>query len=82
MGSRLVQTVTAEDLADSMSAFNLSYHDSGLFGVYGVTDRWDMGLRVAMGPLNEWRRHLLQSDMSTWCFVAAGSAAKILPTTS
>lgn len=42
VGSRLVQTVTAEDLADSMSAFNLSYHDSGLFGVYGVTDRWDM----------------------------------------
>ncbi len=37
--SALTQTVAIEGLADSYSAFNLNYHDTGLFGVYGVTDR-------------------------------------------
>ncbi len=35
----LVQTVASEGLADAMMAFNTNYHDTGLFGVYGVTDR-------------------------------------------
>lgn len=37
--SMLVQTVASEGLADAFMAFNTNYHDSGLFGVYGVTDR-------------------------------------------
>jgi hypothetical protein len=31
--------VAIEGLADSFMAFNTNYHDTGLFGVYGVTDR-------------------------------------------
>jgi processing peptidase subunit beta len=27
------------ELADAYMAFNTNYHDSGLFGVYAVTDR-------------------------------------------
>lgn len=38
--SQLTQTVAVEGLADAFMAFNTNYHDSGLFGVYGVTDRW------------------------------------------
>lgn len=34
-----MQTVASEGLADAFMAFNTNYHDSGLFGVYGVTDR-------------------------------------------
>ncbi len=37
--SMLVQQVASEGLADAFMAFNTNYHDSGLFGVYGVTDR-------------------------------------------
>ncbi|MEW5299529.1 MAG: hypothetical protein WDW36_002537 [Sanguina aurantia] len=37
--SNLTQTVAAEGLADAYMAFNTNYHDTGLFGVYGVTDR-------------------------------------------
>ena len=37
--SQLIQTVAVEGLADSVMAFNTNYHDTGLFGVYGVTDR-------------------------------------------
>lgn len=37
--SALVQTVASEGLADSFMAFNTNYHDTGLFGIYGVTDR-------------------------------------------
>ena len=38
--SKLTQTVAIEGLADSFMAFNTNYHDTGLFGVYGVTDRY------------------------------------------
>jgi processing peptidase subunit beta len=37
--SQLTQTVASEGLASSFMAFNTNYHDTGLFGVYGVTDR-------------------------------------------
>lgn len=37
--SALTQTVAIDGLADSYMAFNTNYHDTGLFGVYGVTDR-------------------------------------------
>lgn len=30
-------------------AFNTNYHDSGLFGVYAVTDRWAAAGRGAWG---------------------------------
>ncbi len=38
-GSQLTQNVAAEGLADAFMAFNTNYHDTGLFGIYGVTDR-------------------------------------------
>ncbi len=38
-GSSLTMTVAMENLAESFMAFNTNYHDTGLFGVYGVTDR-------------------------------------------
>jgi hypothetical protein len=38
--SQLTQTVAVEGLADAFMAFNTNYHDTGLFGVYGVTARW------------------------------------------
>jgi hypothetical protein len=37
--STMTQTVAIEGLADAYMAFNTNYHDTGLFGVYGVTDR-------------------------------------------
>jgi processing peptidase subunit beta len=37
--SWLTQTVAMGGLADSFMAFNTNYHDTGLIGVYGVTDR-------------------------------------------
>ncbi|KAL6757633.1 ubiquinol:cytochrome c oxidoreductase 50 kDa core 1 subunit [Haematococcus lacustris] len=37
--SKMTQTVAIENLADAYMAFNTNYHDTGLFGVYGVTDR-------------------------------------------
>jgi mitochondrial-processing peptidase subunit beta len=37
--SWLTQTVAMGGLADSYMAFNTNYHDTGLIGVYGVTDR-------------------------------------------
>lgn len=37
--SALTQQVAQEGLADAFMAFNTNYHDTGLFGVYGVTDR-------------------------------------------
>ncbi len=37
--SSLTQTVAVEGLADAYMSFNTNYHDTGLFGVYGVTDR-------------------------------------------
>eukprot|EP00249_Psilotum_nudum_P010827 c22794_g1_i1 orf=300-1790(+) len=36
MGSELAQMVAANDLAESVVAFNTNYTDSGLFGVYAV----------------------------------------------
>ena len=38
-GSTLTQTVAGEGLADAFMSFNTNYHDTGLFGVYAVTDR-------------------------------------------
>jgi processing peptidase subunit beta len=37
--SSLTQSVAINGLADAYMAFNTNYHDTGLFGVYGVTDR-------------------------------------------
>jgi hypothetical protein len=37
-GSALTQRIASGGLADSFMAFNTNYHDSGLFGVYAVTD--------------------------------------------
>lgn len=36
MGSELVQRVAANELAESMMAFNTNYKDTGLFGVYAI----------------------------------------------
>ncbi|KAI8472074.1 MAG: Metalloenzyme, LuxS/M16 peptidase-like protein, partial [Monoraphidium minutum] len=38
-GSLLTQKIATDELADAYMAFNTNYHDSGLFGVYAVTDR-------------------------------------------
>jgi hypothetical protein len=38
-GSLLTQRIAVDELADSFTAFNTNYHDTGLFGVYAVTDR-------------------------------------------
>lgn len=37
--SLLTQLVAQDNLADAYMAFNTNYHDTGLFGVYAVTDR-------------------------------------------
>lgn len=36
---RPLQSVAMEGLAESFAAFSKTYHDVGLFGFYGVTDR-------------------------------------------
>lgn len=38
LGSRLAQTVAQHDLAQSFTSFNTSYSDTGLFGIYMVSD--------------------------------------------
>jgi processing peptidase subunit beta len=38
-GSLLTRKIAADNLADAYMAFNTNYHDTGLFGVYAVTDR-------------------------------------------
>lgn len=38
-GSLLTQKIATDELADAFMAFNTNYHDTGLFGVYAVTDR-------------------------------------------
>uniref|UniRef100_A0A383V9I9 mitochondrial processing peptidase n=1 Tax=Tetradesmus obliquus TaxID=3088 RepID=A0A383V9I9_TETOB len=38
-GSVLTQKIATDELADAFMAFNTNYHDTGLFGVYAVTDR-------------------------------------------
>eukprot|EP00879_Flechtneria_rotunda_P000964 GHRR01001097.1.p1 GENE.GHRR01001097.1~~GHRR01001097.1.p1 ORF type:complete len:500 (+),score=170.79 GHRR01001097.1:81-1580(+) len=38
-GSILTQKIATNQLADAYMAFNTNYHDTGLFGVYTVTDR-------------------------------------------
>lgn len=35
--SALAETVAANGLADSITAFNTNYHDTGLFGIYVST---------------------------------------------
>lgn len=37
--STLTQTIVVENLGEAYMAFNTNYHDTGLFGVYGVSDR-------------------------------------------
>eukprot|EP00798_Chlamydomonas_sp_ICE-L_P023936 gene23937-9503_t len=37
--SALTQAVANEGLAHAFMAFNTNYHDSGLFGIYGVTEK-------------------------------------------
>mmetsp|Transcript_18523 Transcript_18523/g.52020 ORF Transcript_18523/g.52020 Transcript_18523/m.52020 type:complete len:496 (-) Transcript_18523:415-1902(-) len=53
--SSLTQTVAIDGLADSYMAFNTNYHDTGLFGVYGVTDR-DRCEDFAYAAMNEMTR--------------------------
>lgn len=38
LGSRLAQTVSQHNLAQSFTSFNTSYSDTGLFGIYMVSD--------------------------------------------
>lgn len=38
-GSLLTQKIASDGLAEAYMAFNTNYHDTGLFGVYAVTDR-------------------------------------------
>jgi hypothetical protein len=52
-GSLLTQKIATDELADAFMAFNTNYHDTGLFGVYAVTDRYVL-------------RHLGLTDVSTW----------------
>ncbi len=56
-GSLLTQRIAVDELADSFTAFNTNYHDTGLFGVYAVTDRercsdltWCAACRAAARP--------------------------------
>lgn len=56
-GSLLTQKIATDELADAFMAFNTNYHDTGLFGVYAVTDRWAtrlqgdyIGLKVSSLP--------------------------------
>lgn len=37
-GSLLTQKIAIDELADAYMAFNTNYHDTGLFGVYAVTE--------------------------------------------
>jgi hypothetical protein len=38
MSSMMAQRVATNNLAHSYMAFNTNYHDTGLFGVYAVSD--------------------------------------------
>jgi processing peptidase subunit beta len=51
-GSLLTQKIATGGLADAYMAFNTNYHDSGLFGVYAVTDR-DRSGDAAWAIMNE-----------------------------
>lgn len=51
-GSLLTQKIATDELADAYMAFNTNYHDSGLFGVYAVTDR-DRSAECSWTVMNE-----------------------------
>jgi len=51
-GSLLTQKIATNQLADAFMAFNTNYHDTGLFGVYAVTDR-DRSKDLAWVIMNE-----------------------------
>lgn len=51
-GSLLTQRIAADGLADSYMAFNTSYHDAGLFGVYASSTR-DKSQELSWAVMNE-----------------------------
>jgi mitochondrial-processing peptidase subunit beta len=57
-GSILTQRIALDELADSFMAFNTNYHDTGLFGVYAVTD----GERV------EDLSYVVMNELSKLCY--------------
>lgn len=56
MASPLAQRVAINDLASSYMAFNTNYKDTGLFGVYAVTDKLDKMQDLSWCILNEMTR--------------------------
>jgi len=54
--SSLAQTLSSKNLATSFMAFNTSYTDTGLFGLYAVTENFDKADDLVRGIQEEWKR--------------------------
>jgi processing peptidase subunit beta len=64
-GSQLTQAVAMEGLAQSYTAFSKNYHDTGLFGIYGVTsaDRCEDFAFTAMQEMTKMCYSVVESDV-------------------
>ena len=58
-GSLLTQKIATNQLADAFMAFNTNYHDTGLFGVYAVTDRDRSKVRIFIAAALDRYSHIL-----------------------
>ncbi|KAJ1562490.1 mitochondrial processing peptidase beta subunit, partial [Cladochytrium tenue] len=56
MSSRLIADVQKDNLLTSFSAFNIAYSDTGLFGVYGVSNQRETLEEVSHVIQQEWHR--------------------------
>jgi processing peptidase subunit beta len=61
LSSKLAQIVSANQLAQSFSSFNTTYSDTGLFGVYLVSDQVERYHDLLYFTLKEWVRVCLNS---------------------
>ncbi|RKP04001.1 hypothetical protein CXG81DRAFT_8833 [Caulochytrium protostelioides] len=73
-GSRLAQVVHENGLANNFMAFNTSYSDTGMFGVYAVTENADNLINLTHVIQQEW--HRLAMNVSAGELLRAKNALK------
>jgi hypothetical protein len=78
----LTQKIATDNLADAFMAFNTNYHDTGLFGVYAVTDRErsnDLSWVVMNEVRHECMHACLQPQPLVCCTCVAAACAQPAP---
>ncbi len=76
MSSMMAQRVATNNLAHSYMAFNTNYHDTGLFGVYAVSDPKSQPVDDLVSSQTDLHKHPVQTGIFSQAVMELHSPGK------